>query len=100
MFSTNPHPVSNDREKKGGRTTMSKCFRIFVSGVMLFAILLLATPLLAQFGEAKGNLFGRVVDEQGGALPGVAVTLKGPGAPMNAATDARGEFRFLNLTPG
>jgi hypothetical protein len=67
---------------------------------MLFAVLLLATPMLAQFGEAKGSLFGRVVDEQGGALPGVAVTLKGPGAPANATTDARGEFRFLNLTPG
>jgi hypothetical protein len=67
---------------------------------MLFAILLLATPMLAQFGEAKGSLFGRVVDEQGGALPGVAVTLTGQGAPQLVTTDARGEFRFVNLTPG
>jgi hypothetical protein len=66
----------------------------------LLAMFLLAVPSLAQFGEAKGNLFGRVVDEQGGVLPGVTVTLKGRVAPQTVTTDARGEFRFLNLSPG
>jgi hypothetical protein len=62
--------------------------------------LLLAAPAVAQFGEAYGNLYGRVVDEQGGALPGVTVTLKGPGAPLVGTTDVRGEYRFLNIAPG
>ncbi|MEP6994759.1 MAG: TonB-dependent receptor, partial [Acidobacteriota bacterium] len=79
---------------------MSKFFRVFASGLMVLVMLALAVPALAQFGEAKGGLFGRAVDEQGGSLPGVAVTLAGQGAPQNQTTDARGEFRFLNLSPG
>ncbi|MDQ2980416.1 MAG: TonB-dependent receptor [Acidobacteriota bacterium] len=57
-------------------------------------------PALAQFGESRGNLFAKMVDEQGGVLPGVSVTLRGPGAPQTETTDARGEVRFLNLSPG
>jgi hypothetical protein len=47
-----------------------------------------------------GNLHGRVVDERGGALPGVTVTLSGVGAPQVQVTNAKGRFRFLNLGPG
>jgi hypothetical protein len=43
---------------------------------------------------------GRVTDESGGALPGVQVTVRGPGAPRTVYTDARGEFRITNLDPG
>ncbi len=75
-------------------------FRSFGSAFSFLALLLLAAPALAQFGEAKGNLYGRVLDENGGTLPGVTVTLKGPGAPVVQTTDARGEYRFLNLSPG
>jgi hypothetical protein len=66
----------------------------------LVAICLASATAVAQFGEAKGNLYGKVVDEQGGVLPGVTVTLSGQGAPVILTTDARGEFRFLNLSPG
>ena len=59
-----------------------------------------SSPVAAQFGEAKGNLYGTVVDEQGGALPAVSVMLSGQGAPRTETTDARGQFRFLNLSPG
>ncbi|HYP27544.1 MAG TPA: carboxypeptidase-like regulatory domain-containing protein [Blastocatellia bacterium] len=48
----------------------------------------------------SGNLYGVVVDNQGQALPGVAVTLTGHGAPQVQATDAQGRFRFPNLSPG
>lgn len=47
-----------------------------------------------------GNVFGTVVDNQGAAIPGVTVTLTGPGAPGVFVTDLAGKFRFLSLSPG
>ena len=79
---------------------MSKRFPWTVWAIALVAICLASSTAVAQFGESKGNLYGKVVDEQGGVLPGVTVTLSGQGAPTIATTDARGEFRFLNLSPG
>jgi Carboxypeptidase regulatory-like domain len=61
----------------------------------------LLLPAIAARGQAStGNLYGKVVDEQGGVLPGVAVTLSGQGAPQTTFTDSRGEFHFLNLSVG
>src|SRR6478672_1122342 len=74
--------------------------RLVRSSLTVLALLLLAAPAVAQFGEAKGNLYGRVLDEQGGPLPGVSVTLNGPGVSLTQTSDARGEYRFLNLPPG
>jgi hypothetical protein len=61
---------------------------------------LLAVVPIASAQQLTGNVYGNVVDEQGGRLPGVTVTLSGIGAPKSQTTDARGEFRFLNLSPG
>jgi hypothetical protein len=61
---------------------------------------LLALVPLASAQQLTGNIYGRVVDEQGGRLPGVTVTLSGIGAAKSQTTDARGEFRFPNLSPG
>jgi len=67
--------------------------------VAIVGICLLAMAGLA-FGQAKsGNLYGRVVDDDGNALPGVTVTSSGVGATQYFTTDSRGEFRFLNLAP-
>jgi Carboxypeptidase regulatory-like domain len=66
--------------------------------VVAAAALLLSPALLAQ--QLTGNIFGNATDEQGGRLPGVTVTLSGIGAPKTETTDARGEYRFLNLSPG
>jgi hypothetical protein len=74
--------------------------RIFRWTIALLAIALAAAPVLAQYGQSTGGIQGRVTDEQGGVLPGVQVTLRGPGAPQTAYTDARGEFRVANLDPG
>jgi Carboxypeptidase regulatory-like domain len=67
-------------------------------------VLAVVVPLLvAGAAHAQlqvGNLNGRVVDEQGDALPGVTVTLSGVGAPQVQVTSAKGRFRFLNLGPG
>ena len=53
-----------------------------------------------QAQNQTGNIYGNVTDEQGGRLPGVSVTLSGMGAPAIQVTDAKGEYRFLNLAPG
>jgi hypothetical protein len=67
-------------------------------------VLALVLPLLvavaAQAQLQTGNLYGRVVDEQGEALPGVTVTLTGGGAPQVQVSNAKGRFRFPRLGPG
>jgi len=60
--------------------------------------LVLTCGLAAQ--QRTGNISGTVVDQEGNALPGVAVTLTGTTiAPMSTTTNAEGRFRFLSLFP-
>lgn len=48
-----------------------------------------------------GGVIGKVVDSQGAALPGVAVTLSSSSfQPLVQVSDAQGSFRFVGLTPG
>ena len=79
---------------------MPKRFHVHRWAIALLAIAVVALPAFAQYGQNTGGIQGRVTDEQGGVLPGVQVTLRGPGAPQTAYTDARGEFRVANLDPG
>ncbi len=79
---------------------MPKGFRILGSAIALAAMFLLAAPLMAQYGGSTGNIYGTVQDEQGGVLPGVSVTITGMGAPQTQTTDAKGQYRFINLSPG
>ena len=65
---------------------------------MVALLLLIVVSAHAQI--QSGNIFGRVVGTDGAALPGVTVTLTGVGAPQTTVTDADGDFRFPNLTPG
>src|SRR6476469_6968361 len=58
----------------------------------------LAFNVHAQF--QTGNIYGHVVAKDGSLLPGVTVSLTGIGAPQTFVTDASGDFRFLNLSPG
>jgi len=60
--------------------------------------LLLAAPLVAQ--NNTGNVFGNVIDEQGGVIPGGTATLIGPSQPTTTSVDAQGFFRFLKIPPG
>lgn len=62
------------------------------------AFLAVGGALLAQ--QLTGNIHGYVEDEQQGRLPGVRVTLSGPTPSASQITDANGEYRFLNLSPG
>src|SRR5215470_2256027 len=67
--------------------------------VAVTAVLLLASggALMAQL--QTGNLYGKVSDQTGAALPGVTVTLDTGEAPEIQVTNAQGEFRFLSLAP-
>ena len=59
-------------------------------------------PAAAQTGQTFGELVGRVVDDQGGVLPGVTVTLSGPAAmgTPTAVTNEQGRYRFPAVNSG
>jgi hypothetical protein len=67
--------------------------------VWFVALAGLGLPVHAQTTNS-GNVYGNVVDESGGALPGGTATLTGERAPMTTSVDANGYFRFLNVAPG
>jgi hypothetical protein len=69
-------------------------------GSAWLATILLASRALAQNPSPTGDIHGAVQNEQERPLSGVTVTLTGPGAPRAAASDARGGFHFLGLSPG
>ncbi len=68
--------------------------------VMLLAAGCSASLFAQAINATSGSIYGNVTDEQGGPLPGVSVTLSGVGAPRTVVTDARGEFHFVNISPG
>ena len=59
-------------------------------------------PAAAQTGQVFGELDGKVVDAQGGVLPGVTVTLSGPAimGSQTALTNERGLYRFPGVNTG
>jgi hypothetical protein len=70
---------------------------------LLFSIALAVVLCLAGTGLAQtqtGIVQGRVVDQQGGVLPGVNVDLIGPQGARSAVTDTDGTFRFVGVAPG
>src|SRR5258708_21747090 len=78
---------------------LSRCVGVFL---ILCGCAFVPSPLAAQTGQNFGELVGKIVDDQGGLLPGVTVTLKGPalmGAPT-AVTNDRGMYRFPAVPSG
>src|SRR5262245_48347896 len=66
-----------------------------------FALGALAT--LARAQQATGTITGRAVDANGGALPGVSVSITSPqliGGSRDVATDEQGVYRFTLLPAG
>src|SRR3984893_220588 len=61
--------------------------------------LFLLTGAVAMAQLQSGNLYGKVADQTGAALPGVTVTLDTGEAPQVQVTNAQGEFRCLSLAP-
>jgi hypothetical protein len=70
-------------------------FRLAGAVALTFA---LSLPTLAQ--TPGGTVTGTVRDEQGAAVPGSDVTLRGSDATFRFTTTAEGTFRFLDLPPG
>lgn len=73
--------------------------RVWVAaiGIVVASVL----PVAAQV--QTGSILVRVTDEQGGAVPGVAVTLTSPvlvAGTMSGVTDSGGVNRFPSLQPG
>ncbi|MEI6666885.1 MAG: TonB-dependent receptor [Acidobacteriota bacterium] len=70
--------------------------------ISIVAILVACMAFAATAGAQTltGTVTGKVVDQQGGVLPGVTVTLTGKTGTQTQVTDAQGEYRFLGLTPG
>ena len=65
--------------------------------IVLF-ILILSCSSYAQSG--RGNIYGKVVDEEGAPLPGVTITLTGSKtAPVSLISGPTGLFRFMTLAP-
>jgi hypothetical protein len=68
------------------------------AGVILVA-LLAAAPVAAQ--SALGTLRGKIADEQGGALPGVTVTVRHTetNTIQSMVTNPEGQYVLPNLRP-
>ena len=81
------------RQKSGVAALAALVLRVLVA-------VLMPADAAAQIPSPTGNVYGTALDQQGNLLPGLTVTLAGPGAPRAATTDAKGDFRFLNLPPG
>lgn len=64
----------------------------------VFLLIAAAIPVAGQ--SLTGTVEGVVKDEQGGALPGVAVTLTGKRGSQSSVTDATGSYRFAGIDPG
>jgi hypothetical protein len=65
-------------------------------------VAVLALPLTALAQRTTGDIRGVVTDDSGAVLPGVTVTLRGPGVPGAPTTvsNESGVYRFPNLPPG
>ena len=64
--------------------------------------LLLLTPAFASAQQFTGNLRGAVRDQDGGVLPGTAVTLTNveTSVARTSITNERGEYVFASIAPG
>jgi hypothetical protein len=69
--------------------------------VAFFALVLILFPFTPLAWGQTGSIDGTVKDETGGALPAVAVELRGGSVDMRSTTtDANGHYEFDRLAPG
>lgn len=73
-----------------------------LQSLSLFALLLLAIPAPARAQDSRGAVTGRIVDAQGGVLPGVTVTVvnTGTNSTTTTVTNDTGQYSALFLIPG
>jgi len=80
---------------KKGKTQMNK--------VLVFVLALcFCLASTAAFGQERyGSIEGTVKDQQGALVPGITVTITGPGAfNRTVTTDNQGFFRMIDVPPG
>ncbi len=75
-------------------------WRSYLARVLVWFVALAGLGLYATAQVNTGNVYGNVIDESGGAIPGGTATLTGPAAPYTTSVDANGFFRFLKIPPG
>ena len=75
-------------------------WRSSLARVLVWFVALAGLGYSALAQQNSGTVFGRVVDEQAGAIPGATATLTGDIAPRTTVTDANGNFRFLKVPIG
>ena len=77
-------------------------FRSFATCVILALVCLMAAPALLADGTLLGTVNGRVLDQDGKALPGATVELTSAdkGFQRTAVSDAAGSYNFPLLSPG
>jgi hypothetical protein len=83
------------------KSGVSRSLIVLVSALAL--LLHGARPAVAQVAPNSARIEGRITDETGGALPGVAVTVKSPAlqAPqLETVTDNDGRYRVPGLRGG
>ena len=73
--------------------------RVMVRTVLFCLIAWVCVVPRSSAQTQTGTVEGRIVDQQGAVLPGVAVTLTGPRGSQTAVTDPDGHFRFVGVTP-
>ncbi|GAB4045988.1 TonB-dependent receptor [Spirosoma litoris] len=61
-------------------------------------VLLLAICFLPASAQTKGVIRGKIVDDQGGALPGASVRIKG--TTQGTVTNLTGDYTLSDITPG
>src|SRR5919202_2016021 len=86
------HPLTEEEESM----TIGRFFTVVCIAALAFP----GTLLRAQ--TSTGSIVGTVTDASGAAIPGAAVTLlnTGTAARRTAASDAAGNYQFVNLLPG
>src|SRR5919198_1179002 len=70
--------------------------------IALALVAMFATSAIVGAQQQTGGIFGKVVDESGGVLPGVTVTLTAPHLlqPLTAVTSDTGTYQFPRLPIG
>ncbi len=74
-------------------------WKSYLARVLVWFVALAGLAIHAT-AQNTGNVYGNVLDESGGVLPGGTATLTGERAPMTTVVDANGLFRFLKVPPG
>jgi Carboxypeptidase regulatory-like domain len=94
-------PVS-DTSFSSEENSMKRLSRRWQRLAITAVLVLLTAPAAAQIGQNFGELVGKVTDEQGEVLPGVAVTLTGATimGSQTASTNEQGIYRFPAVPSG